>query len=83
MNHSIRCLLVVGLLPVLQVQDLLGQQSDEIEQSLSLARARPAEQRWRSIRWVDSLHDAFERAAAEGKPVFYFGADGILASGNC
>jgi hypothetical protein len=52
-------------------------------ETIARIRATDAEERWRLIPWRDSLVEAFAVARKERKPVFFFGYDGILDTGNC
>jgi len=51
---------------------------------MALARSQPtqAELRWRLVPWMRSLRQALAAGSRTGKPVFYFGYDGILDTGN-
>lgn len=56
---------------------------DLIEEGLAAVRPRAIEERWRLVPWRTSLSAAFEEAKERKLPVFFFGYDGILGSGNC
>lgn len=56
---------------------------DEIEGILAKVRSRPEEERWRLVPWQHSLKKGFEAAKASNRPLFFFGYDGILDTGNC
>ncbi len=58
-------------------------ESGPIEKVLKTVRPRAAEQRWRLVPWHTSLSRAFAVAKKQGKPLFFFGYDGVLGSGNC
>ncbi len=70
MSRAILLLLVLG-------------QTDPLEEALARVRPRPEEERWRLIPFLPSLQKAFEAASRENKPVFLFGYDGVLDTGNC
>lgn len=76
-------LLLLTLASVLPVQRS-SQDPDAafIEAGLARARATAAEMRWRLVPWMRSLGKALARGKKENKPVFYFGYDGVLDSGN-
>lgn len=56
---------------------------DPIADALQAIRATADEDRWRTIPWRESLTDTLAEAKAAGRPVFLFGADGDLWTGNC
>jgi len=56
---------------------------DAIEKSLAAVRPPATEERWRLVPWRSSLSAALEEARKVDRPVFFFGYDGILGSGNC
>ncbi len=58
-------------------------QADPIEEALAKARPRPGEERWRLIPWIDSFKKGLEAAKKGKKPLFFFGYDGVLETGNC
>lgn len=79
---------VLGLLSLLFAPYPASPQSpaqgpDNVEQILAQVRPRPDEERWRLIPWGESLTQALLAAKDQNKPVFYFGYDGILDTGNC
>ncbi len=44
--------------------------------TLSLVKASPGEARWDEIEWTTSLWEGRKKAAAEGKPLFIWAANG-------
>lgn len=68
------------LAPILFLAPLLGAappEGDEaFERTFSLIKASPGEARWDEIPWTTSLWQARRRAAAEGKPLFIWAANG-------
>jgi hypothetical protein len=48
----------------------------ELAKVLALVRASAGEARWDEIPWTTSLWEARKRAAAEGKPLFIWAANG-------
>jgi len=61
----------------------LAAEPDAIEEALAAVRPRATEERWRLVTWRTSLSAALEEAGKIDRPVFFFGYDGILGSGNC
>ena len=51
--------------------------------TIARIRATDDEERWRLIPWKDSLVEAIAVAQETRKPVFFFGYDGVLDTGNC
>lgn len=56
---------------------------DGVADVLAHARATPAERRWRNVPWEASITEALKKARATGKPLFFFGGDGDVDTGNC
>jgi hypothetical protein len=56
---------------------------DPVGEALDAARLRPAEERWRLVPWRTSLAAGLAEAKERNLPLFLFGYDGILGSGNC
>ena len=46
-------------------------------------KPQPGESRWMEIPWLIDLHQARQRAAAEGKPLFVLSGGGATAIGPC
>lgn len=62
-------------------QDLAIQ--DPLAKAMAEIAPRSDEERWRLIPWSTSLTDTLEQARESGRPVFLFGYDGVLDTGNC
>ncbi len=56
---------------------------DDLDDAIAAVRPTNAERRWRLVPMLDSFAAAFARGEHENKPIYYFGVDGILDSGNC
>ncbi len=50
--------------------------NDGLEKVHALVKASPGEARWDEIPWTTSLWEGRKRAAAEGKPLFVWAANG-------
>jgi len=61
---------------------LAAQNADPIAMALARSQPTQAELRWRLVPWMRSLRQALAAGSRTGKPVFYFGYDGILDTGN-
>ena len=46
-------------------------------------RPQPGESRWMDIPWFLDLHEARQKAAAEGKPLFIYSSGGATGIGAC
>ena len=46
------------------------------DETFALVKASPGEARWDEIEWTTSLWEGRKRAAAEGKPLFIWAANG-------
>lgn len=66
---------MTGLL-LLAAQDPGRAGSDPFEHNFALVKASPGEARWDEIEWTTSLWEGRQRAAAEGKPLFIWAANG-------
>jgi hypothetical protein len=56
---------------------LLVEAFDDVQKVI---KPQPGESRWMEIPWLNSLWDARQKAAAEGKPIFvWFGSGGSPA----
>jgi len=49
---------------------------DSFEESFAQIKVQPGEARWDEIEWTTSLWEGRKRAAAEGKPLFIWAANG-------
>jgi hypothetical protein len=61
---------------LLAAQDPGRARPDALEETLALVRTSPGEARWDEISWTTSLWEGRMRAAAEGKPLFIWAANG-------
>ena len=50
--------------------------ADPFDAARALVKASPGEARWDEIEWSTSLWEGRKRAAAEGKPLFLWAANG-------
>lgn len=64
----------LAILALLATQAAPERQS--FEERLALVKASPGEARWDEIPWTTSLWEGRMRAAAEGKPLFIWAANG-------
>ena len=48
----------------------------DFERRFAIVKSSPGEARWDEIPWTTSLWEARKRAAAEGKPLFIWAANG-------
>jgi hypothetical protein len=46
-------------------------------------KPQPGESRWMEVPWLIDLHEAWKKAAAEGKPIFVMSGGGATAIGPC
>jgi hypothetical protein len=46
-------------------------------------RPQPGESRWLEIPWLIDVHEARQKAAAEGKPLFVYSGGGATGIGAC
>jgi len=53
-----------------------GAPAPELEKVHALVKASSGEARWDEIPWLTSLWEARKKAAAEGKPLFIWAANG-------
>ena len=53
-----------------------GTPDKEFERDFALVKSSPGEARWDEIPWTTSLWEARKKAAAEGKPLFIWAANG-------
>jgi hypothetical protein len=52
-------------------------------QLLKQSRPQPGESRWMDIPWLIDVHEARQKAAAEGKPLFVYSGGGATGIGPC
>jgi hypothetical protein len=48
-----------------------------------MLRPQPGESRWMEIPWYPSIHEARQKAAAEGKPLFIWAGSGGAPAAGC
>ena len=46
-------------------------------------KPQPGESRWMDVPWLLDLHEARQKAAAEGKPLFIYSSGGATGIGAC
>jgi hypothetical protein len=46
-------------------------------------KPQPGESRWLEIAWLIDVHEARQKAAAEGKPLFVYSGGGATGIGAC
>ena len=68
--------LMAVILVLLAAQDPGRVRPDPLEETLALLKTSPGEARWDEIEWTTSLWEGRKRAAAEGKPLFIWAANG-------
>jgi hypothetical protein len=61
---------------LLAAQDPGRTPPDSFADNFALVKASPGEARWDEIEWTTSLWEGRKRAAAEGKPLFIWAANG-------
>ena len=66
----------MAVLVLLAAQDPGRTRPDSLEEALALVRTSPGEARWDEIEWTTSLWEGRKKAAAEGKPLFIWAANG-------
>jgi hypothetical protein len=83
LRNTILCAVALTACGVMGEARLCAQaEPDQIEAALRATRTTPAEMRWRLIPFMPSLRAALALGAEQGKPVFFFGYDGELDTGN-
>ncbi len=77
MTRQVPALLLAAALGASAQEGSRGAVSPERFETLhALVKASPGEARWDEIGWTMSLWEARKRAAAEGKPLFVWAANG-------
>ena len=66
----------IAAIVLMSLQDPVGVKPTSLEETLALVRTSPGEARWDEIPWTTSLWEGRKRAAAEGKPLFIWAANG-------
>ena len=56
---------------------------DTFTQLRKQIRPQPGESRWMEIPWLIDVHEARQKAAAEGKPLFVYSGGGATGIGAC
>ncbi len=57
--------------------------ADSLAEGVAAVRATDGERRWRLIPFGDSLAAALKEGQERNRPIYFFGGDGVLDSGNC
>ena len=57
--------------------------ADTFPQLQKQIKPQPGESRWMEVPWFLDLHEARQKAAAEGKPLFIYSAGGATGIGAC
>lgn len=81
-----RCIFLSGAVLAALVVPVLAQQAPTPATFASLHRQikpQPGESRWMEVPWLIDLHEARQKAAAEGKPIFVLSGGGATAIGPC
>lgn len=66
----------IAVIVLLAAQDPARVLPDSFDGTFALVKASPGEARWDEIEWTTSLWEGRKRAAAEGKPLFVWAANG-------
>ena len=66
----------IAAILLLAAQDPGRTPPDSFAENFALVKASPGEARWGEIEWTTSLWEGRKRAAAEGKPLFIWAANG-------
>jgi len=75
----------IGELPAL-AQPTLAEVNLNAETFAQLGKhikPQPGESRWMEVPWFLDLHEARQKAAAEGKPLFIYSSGGATGIGAC
>ncbi len=67
--------------PAALAQPNLG--ADTFAQIQKQIKPQPGESRWMEVPWFLDLHEARQKAAAEGKPLFIYSSGGATGIGAC
>lgn len=57
--------------------------ADSFPQLNKQIRPQPGESRWLEVPWLIDVHEARQKAAAEGKPLFVYSGGGAIGIGAC
>ena len=66
----------MAVIALLAAQDPPRSGPHTFEENFALVKASPGEARWDEIEWTTSLWEGRKKAAAEGKPLFIWAANG-------
>jgi len=66
----------IAAIVLLAAQDPGRGRPEAFEDAFALVKASPGEARWDEIEWTTSLWEGRKKAAAEGKPLFIWAANG-------
>ena len=55
----------------------------DFERTFSVIKTAPGESRWMEIDWYPSVWEARQKAAAEGKPIFFLAGSGGAPPAGC
>jgi hypothetical protein len=66
----------MAVIVLLAAQDPGRVRPDPFEDTFALVKTSPGEARWDEIEWTTSLWEGRKKAAAEGKPLFIWAANG-------
>jgi len=66
----------IAAIVLLAMQDPARSGPNTFEENFALVKASPGEARWDEIEWTTSLWEGRKKAAAEGKPLFIWAANG-------
>ena len=66
----------IAMVAALAAQDPGRSGPESFDHNFALVKASPGEARWDEIEWTTSLWEGRKRAAAEGKPLFIWAANG-------
>jgi len=73
-------LLTILAQPASAEPKLTGETFDQLRKQI---RPQPGESRWLEIPWLIDVHEARQKAAAEGKPLFVYSGGGATGIGPC
>jgi hypothetical protein len=86
MRHSIAIALAVSLglaASLLRADEPQPLPVDQFEKLHRLIKPQPGESRWMEIDWYPSVWEARQKAAAEGKPIFFWAGSGGAPAAGC
>jgi len=68
---------------IAQEKDSHRLSADEFANAQKLIKPQPGESRWMEVPWFLDLHEARQKAAAEGKMLFIYSSGGATGIGSC